>query len=505
MNKELVIQSSDGGADIALLENKRLVELHHEESSDNYLVGDVFLGRVRKVLPALNAAFIDIGHDKDAFLHYHDLGPDVKSFLKYVDLVKKHKLRDNNLEHFRFEPQIIKTGKIEDVLLPNQNIVVQIVKEPISTKGPRLTSLLTLSGRYLILMPFSESISISKKIRSRQERDRLEKIVKGVKPQKHGIIIRTNAENAKEADLVNDLKKLINDWDELVKEIVAGKNKLYSELDRTESILRDLMSDDFNRITVDNNKTLKQVKSFLSLIAPGKEDIVKLHKGEKSIFDALDVDKQIRSLFGKIVNLGGGAYLIIEHTEAMHVIDVNSGSKRSKEDNQEENALKINIDAANEIARQLRLRDMGGIVVVDFIDVKQQSNKKILQEKMQEIMTADRAKHTILPLTKFGLMQITRQRVRPELNLSSSEPCTECNGTGQVTKGVVVTEEIERVLRHTIGQSKLKKLIISVHPYVHAYLTKGFLSTIRKWSWKYKCRIRTKPVDGFMLNQYEIE
>ncbi len=504
MNKDLIIQTSDGGAEIALLEDRRLVELHHEEVDEDYLVGDIYLGRVRKVLPGLNAAFIDIGHEKDAFLHYLDLGPDVRSFSKYVDLVRRGRMKDTRLENFRFEPQIVKTGKIDEILAANQYIVVQIVKEPISTKGPRLTSQITLSGRYIILIPFSDALSLSKKIKLKTERDRLRKLVSELKPKNFGVIIRTNAEEAPDEEIRQDMEKLMRGWDNMIKELEEGKHKLHSEPGRKESILRDIMNDTFSRIMVDNPKVQKQLKTYVQQISPGQEDIVKLQKGDRPLFEQFDIDKQIRSLFGKIVNLGGGAYLIVEHTEAMHVIDVNSGSKRNKDDNQEGSALKINMEAAMEIARQLRLRDMGGIVIVDFIDMRSAANRKLVFDRFRDIMKDDRAKHTILPLTKFGLLQITRQRVRPEIILNTSEICPVCNGTGQVDRGINITEEIKRSIDYKIKKDHIKSLHLIVHPYVDAFLTKGLVSTRLKWMWEYKCRITIEDNSEFLLNQYEL-
>jgi ribonuclease G len=503
LSKELVIQSSSDGAEIALLEDKRLIELHHDSIEENFLVGDVYLGRIRKVIPSLNAVFVDIGHEKDAFLHYLDLGPDIRTFNRFVDLVKKGKYKDTRLANFRFEPQILKTGKIDEVFTPNQNVVVQIVKEPISTKGPRLSSQVSLSGRYIILIPFNDGVSLSKKIRTKAERDRLRKVMTGLKPKNFGLIIRTNAEGASLEELEQDLNKLMSDWDTLVHELAHGKAKLYSELDRTASLLRDLVNDSFTRIHVDNPTVYKQIKGYLAGIS-GVEDIVKQYKGDRPIFEQFDVDRQIKSLFNKIVNLGGGAYLIIEHTEAMHVIDVNSGSKRNREDDQEENAVRTNLEAGAEIARQLRLRDMGGIIVIDFIDMRKTSNRKLVYEKMKDIMKDDRAKNTVLPLTKFGLMQITRQRVRQEIIRDNLETCPVCNGTGQIAKGVLITQDIIHSIERSLKENTHKALSLKVHPYVYAYLTKGFISERVRWMLKFGKWVSIIPEESYTLNQYEI-
>lgn len=503
MSKELVIKSSSGGAEIALLDDRRLIELHHDSIEENFLVGDIYIGRVRKVIPSLNAAFVDIGHEKDAFLHYLDLGPEIKSFNRFIDLVKKGKFSDASLNGFRFEPQILKTGKIDEVFAPNQNVVVQIVKEPISTKGPRLSSQISLSGRFIILIPFNDGVSLSKKIRLKTERDRLKEIMTKFKPNNFGIILRTNAEGATEAELEQDLNKLKADWEGIVKELKAGNVKLYSEVDRTASLLRDLVNESFTRIFVDDPKVMKQVKGYLTGMS-GDEDIVKLYKGDKSIFDQFDIDRQIKSLFNKIVNLGAGAYLVIEHTEAMHVIDVNSGSKRSKDDDQEENALRTNIEAGVEIARQLRLRDMGGIIIIDFIDMRKAANKKAMFDKMKEVMKDDRAKNTVLPLTKFGLMQITRQRVRPEIVMDNLEPCPVCNGTGQINKGVLITHDIIHAIETSLKANTRTNIHLVVHPYVEAYLTKGLISERFKWMLHFRKWVHITSDENFALNKYEV-
>jgi len=503
LSKELVIKTSADGAEIALLDDRRLIELHHDSIEENFLVGDIYLGRVRKVIPSLNAAFVDIGHEKDAFLHYLDLGPEIRSFNRFIDLVKKGKFTEADLSNFRFEPQILKTGKIDEVFAANQNVVVQIVKEPISTKGPRLSSQISLSGRFIILIPFNDGVSLSKKIRLKTERDRLKNIMTALKPKGFGIILRTNAEGATEQELEQDLSKLKTDWEGIVKELIAGNVKLYSEVDRTATLLRDLVNESFTKIFVDDPKVVKQIKGYMNSIS-GNDDIVKLYKGDKPIFEQFDVDRQIKSLFNKIVNLGAGAYLVIEHTEAMHVIDVNSGSKRSKDDDQEENAMRTNLEAAAEIARQLRLRDMGGIIIIDFIDMRKAANKKMIYDRMKDTMKDDRAKNTVLPLTKFGLMQITRQRVRPEIVMDNLEPCPVCNGTGQINKGVLITHDIIHAIESSLVDNTRTNIHIKVHPYVEAYLTKGFISERTRWMFRFRKFVHIESDENFALNKYEV-
>ena len=506
MERELIIQSSSEGADIALSEGGKLVEFHHEKVSEQYVVGDIHLGTVKKILHGLNAAFVDIGHSRDAFLHYLDLGPNIQTQHKFFSRVLKEKNFSGRVEDFEKLPDIDKNGSISEILKPNQKIVVQIVKEPISTKGPRLSSQLSIAGRYLVLMPFSNSISISKKVSSNEERERLLKLMKSIRPNNFGLIVRTVAEGKSVADLDQDLRNLMAKWHTLVRNLRRQEKRLLGEMDKSASIVRDILNDSFTSILVDDDQLHEQLRNYISRIAPDKTDIVRYQQpNAKPLFQQYGIDRQIKSLFGKTVNLPSGAYLVIEHTEALHVIDVNSGSKRSKEVSQEENALRCNMDAAEEIARQLRLRDMGGIIVVDFIDMKQTQNRRQLMDHMVKLMKGDRAKHTILPLSKFGLMQITRQRVKPELNISTAEVCPVCKGTGEVTPMILVTDQMENSIQYHLEERQEKKIEIETHPYVHAYMTKGLLlSRVWKWRWKYKTWIVLNPNHNLQVNEFKI-
>lgn len=503
MEKDLVIQTSDKGAEIALLENKQLVELHTEKFANEFQVGDIYLGRVKKVLTGLNACFVDIGHKKDAFLHYLDLGPNIPSSLKFSELVTKKHIKNHDLSKFIFLPEIVKKGKINEVLSQGQKVIVQIVKEPISSKGPRLSSELAIPGRFIILIPFSNTIAISKKITSKQERSRLRKIIEGVKPKNYGVIVRTLAENKPESILHDDLNNLLDKWHTVYKNLQNEQPKLLGELDKMETILRDLLNDSFNKIVVDRHDFLTQLKDYIHQISPGQENIVKFHNKPEPVFNAYSINKQIKSLFGKTINMTGGAYIIIEHTEALHVIDINSGSKRNKEGSQEDNAVNTNIEAVIEIARQLRLRDMGGIIVLDLIDMRAASNRKIVFDKMKDVMKHDRAKHTVLPISKFGLMQITRQRVKPELNISTNEKCPMCLGSGEVNATIVITDEIENRLTYLLKEKPVKKISIICHPFVHAFLTKGLYSEKIKWMMKYKIWLKINADQNLPLSRYK--
>jgi ribonuclease G len=505
MNKELIINSSSSEVEIALLEDKFLVELNKEKNNNNYSVGDVYLGRVKKIMPGLNAAFVDVGYEKDAFLHYLDLGPQVKSLNKFSKMLQTNNAGQHpQLNSLELESDIEKTGKITQVLSSNQQVLVQIAKEPISTKGPRISSEISFAGRFLVLVPFSNRISISQKIKNTDERNRLKRLIQSIRPTNFGVIIRTVAENKKVAELDTDLRNLLEKWETLAKRIVTAKapQKIVSELDRTSAILRDLMNESFNNIHLSDAILYEDIKNYIRTIAPDKVDIVKLYKGKKNIFEHFGIDKQIKSSFGKTVTIKSGVYLIIEHTEAMHVIDVNSGHRVKKEKDQEANALDVNIEAATEIARQLRLRDMGGIIVIDFIDMHEGKNRRALFQKLRDEMDKDNAKHTILPPSKFGLVQITRQRVRPEMNVEILEKCPVCDGTGKIKPSIIIIDEIENNIRYLLNDQNEKYLKITLHPYLYAYLTKGLISLRWKWYARYKKWINVQPMVSHHLLEY---
>lgn len=488
MSNELIISATQDGCRIALLKDKTLVEFHQESEENKFTVGDIYLGMVKKVVPGLNAAFIDVGYDKDAFLHYLDLGPQFSSLQKFTKLVRAKKINGGRLDKFNSEPDIDKHGKIVQQLSKSQLIPVQIVKEPISTKGPRLSCELSLAGRYLVLVPFSNTVSVSKKITSSEERKRLLRLIQSIKPEKFGVIIRTVAENKEVAELDRDLRGLVTTWEEGMARLAVAqpRDKIIGELDKTSSLLRDLLNESFDSVQVDDRKMYEEIKAYIRTIAPDKEKIVRHYNGRAKIFEHFGIEKQIKSAFGTTVSLRNGGYLIIEHTEALHVIDVNSGNKSNREENQETTALSVNVEAAKEIARQLRLRDMGGIIVVDFIDMKSVENKKLIHKVMKEAMMDDKAKSTVLPLSKFGLMQITRERVRPQMNIITKETCPTCNGTGKITASILTSDLIEKNLEHLIVKQNEKNLVLAVHPYLHAYFTRGFPSRRMKWYMKYR-------------------
>lgn len=505
MSAELFVDVTPSELVIALLEDKRLVELRQEQSNVKFAVGDIYLGKVKKIMPGLNAAFVDVGYEKDAFLHYLDLGPQFQSLNKYLKLAKTKK-GSVSLHKFKPENDINKNGTISDVLTGGQEVLVQVAKEPISTKGPRLTSEISIAGRNLILIPFSDRVSVSQKIDSPEERSRLKRLLLSIKPKNYGVIIRTVAEGKKVAELDKELRTLVKRWEDSVARVrdVKIPGLVLGEVGRTSAILRDLLNPSFQSVYINDTEIFREVKEYVELIAPGREKIVKLYRGDAPLFDQFGIEKQVKALFGKTVSFKSGAYLIIEHTEALHVIDVNSGNRSRSSSDQETNAVEVNVSAAEEIARQLRLRDMGGIIVVDFIDMQTAEHRQRVFEKMKEAMDSDRTKHNILPLSKFGLMQITRQRVRPEMHIQTAEKCPVCKGTGEITPSVLFVDSLDNQLRFVVQEHKLKNLTLWVHPYIYAYLKKGFPSQVLRWKLDLGFGIKVKPSDSIAFLEFKI-
>ncbi len=503
MNKELIINAAPQGVEIAFLEDKKLVELHRENAHNPYGVGDLYLGKVKKLMPGMNAAFVDVGSEKDGFLHYSDLSPYAKSLLKFTQQNIEWKPEEPfDFSRFSIEPEIVKTGKVTEVLQGKPNILVQILKEPISSKGPRLSCEISIPGRFVVLTPFNDVVAVSRKIHSSEERRRLQKIIDAIKKKNFGVIVRTAAEGKNTAELHEDLNQLHEKWRQIQQNLksAAAPAKILSEQDKTTSLLRDLLSADFNRIVVNDKSIFQDTKTYIQRVAPEKADIVTFYQNGSPIFDSFGVTKQVKASFGKTVSLNSGAYLIIEHTEALHVIDVNSGYKNVGA-TQEENSLQTNLEAAQEIARQLRLRDIGGIIVVDFIDMKLQENKKKLHEAMEQFMTGDRARHSILAISKFGLMQITRQRMKPEIDIKTDEECPACRGTGKISSTLLLEDEIHKNLEYLLTHGH-KHLTLVLHPMFFAYLTKGLPSIRMKWSIRYKHWIRLKADNNMHLTAF---
>lgn len=483
MKSELVVDVQQEDVSIALLEDGRLVSLQKESRNIAYAVGDLYLAKVKKIMPGLNAAFLDVGYEKDAFLHYLDLGPQFSTYSRFIKEAMEDKKKVPNISKFKPDPDIPKQGSISDVIQPGQQLLVQIAKEPISSKGPRLTTEISFTGRFMVLMPFGDKISISQKIKSTEEKIRLRQLVSSIKPKGFSVIVRTSAENKRVAELNHEMRTLVKYWEDSIAKMQRSQSPalIFEEESRMVSVIRDIFSPTFENIYVNEAEAFTQIQNYVGLIAPERKDIVKIYAKDVPIFDHFNITRQIKSSFGKTVSFKSGAYIIIEHTEALHVIDVNSGNRSKASNDQETNALDVNLKAADEIARQLRLRDMGGIIVIDFIDMNKAEHRQTLYEHMKEIMANDRARHNILPLSKFGLMQITRQRVRPALDITTTESCPSCFGKGEVQPSILFTDKLEKKLEYLVTSLKIKKFNLYIHPYVEAYVKKGVFSIYGRW------------------------
>ena len=506
MTSEVIIDVQPKKISIALLEDKSLVEYQDEPRTASFSVGNIYVAKVKKLMPGLNACFVDVGFERDAFLHYLDLGTQFSSYEKYLKQVQSDRKKLFPFNKATRLPDLKKDGSVQNTLKVGQEVLVQIVKEPISTKGPRLTCDLSFAGRYMVLIPFYDKVSVSSKIKKGEERTRLKQLIQSITPKNFGVIVRTSAEGKRVAELDAEMKVLLSRWDEAIKQVqktTARPQLVFEETSRAVALLRDLFNPSYDGIYVNDDDILTQIKDYAGIIAPEKVGIVKKYTGTVPIFDNFNVTKQIKSSFGKTVNYKRGAYLIIEHTEALHVVDVNSGNRTRSENGQEQNALEVNLGAADELARQLRLRDMGGIIVVDFIDMNLAEDRQMLYERMCKNMQKDRARHNILPLSKFGLMQITRQRVRPAMDVNVEETCPTCFGKGKIKSSILFTDQLESKIDRLVNKIGISKFKLHVHPYVAAYINSGFVSIKRQWQMKYGFGVRIVASEKLAFLQYE--
>ena len=506
MTSEVIIDVQPKEISIALLEDKQLVEYQNERREASFSVGNIYVAKVRKLMPGLNACFVDVGYEKDAFLHYLDLGTQFSSYEKYLKQVQSDRKRLYPIQKATRQPELPKDGSVQNTLQVGQEVMVQVVKEPISTKGPRLTCELSFAGRYIVLIPFGDKVNVSSKIKRGEERSRLKQLIQSIKPKNFGVIVRTVAEGKRAAELDQEMKILLKRWEEAITKVQKTQQRpqlVFEEESRAVALLRDLFNPTYDAICINDETIYNQVRDYVGLIAPEKQDIVRHYTGTIPIFDNYGVTKQLKSGFGKTVNYKHGAYLIIEHTEAMHVVDVNSGTRVKKENGQEANALETNLGAADELARQLRLRDMGGIIVVDFVDMNLAEDRQLLYERMCKNMQKDRARHNILPLSKFGLMQITRQRVRPAMDVNVEEDCPTCFGTGKIKSSILFTDQLESKIDRLVNKIGIRKFYLHVHPYVAAYINQGMVSLKLRWQMKYGLGVRIIPSQKLAFLQYE--
>ncbi|MBQ0115299.1 MAG: Rne/Rng family ribonuclease [Bacteroidales bacterium] len=507
MKSELVVNVTPTDISTALLEDGRLMSLQRESRDASYAVGNLYIAKVKKLMPGLNAAFVNVGHEKDAFLHYLDLGSQFNTYSKYVKSVRENKSKTPpSISTLRLTNDIDKHGTVSDVLTQGMELIVQVAKEPINTKGPRLTTEITFTGRFLVLIPFNDKISVSQKIKDHAEKTRLRRLIESIKPKNFGVIIRTSAENKRAAELNSEMDVLVKCWEDAVAKFQYSEapSLLYEEDSRAVGEIRDIFNPDFESINVNDAEVFEQLHNYVSLIAPDRSDIVKLYSDDMPIFDKFSITRQIKSSFGKTVSFRSGAYIIIESTEALHVIDVNSGNRSKSSTDQESNALNVNLLAAEEIARQLRLRDMGGIIVIDFIDMAKAEHRQQLYEHMRTLMAKDRARHNILPLSKFGLMQITRQRVRPALDIVTAETCPSCGGTGEIQPSLLFTDTLQDKIDYLINSLHVRNFVMYVHPYVDAYLKKGLISEYTRWKMKFGHKFKIRPDQSLAYLEYKV-
>jgi len=491
MKSELIVDVQSDEIAIALTEDDRLMEVNVESKTQaNFAVGNIYYGRVKKVMPALNAVFVDVGYEKEAFLHYLDLGPQFLTLEKFTQFAVQDKNRKPLMTKTPQQKEVGKQGSIAEVCRVGQEILVQVAKEPINTKGPRLTAEISLAGRNIVLIPFGDKVMVSNKIRSEAERSRLKQLVQAIKPEKFGVIVRTVAEGKRVAELDAELRLLVKRWEDTVARLQKAKpvSLVAEEIGRTIGVIRDIFTPDFTAIHVNDADMYEEVKSYVSLISPESEKNVKLYTDNQPIFDHFQITRQMKTGLGHTVGFKNGGYLIMERTEALFSIDVNSGSKKLGLD-QEDNAFRCNMLAADEIYHQLRLRDIGGIIIVDFIDMDSAEHRQQLFEHMRQLMKRDRARHNVLQLSKFGLMQITRQRVRPVVEVDVQEECPVCHGKGRIQPSILFTDTLDEhieLYKSHFGRG----LRLYVHPFVYAYATRGFFLTNLRMKWLRRYGVR---------------
>ena len=514
MKSELIVDVQPQEIAIALTEDNRLQEISREKrDTDNFAVGNIYYGRVKKVMPALNAVFVDVGHEKEAFLHYLDLGSQFLTLRDFTTKAVSDRRKMPSMTRIQHKGDVGKEGQIADYLKIGDLLLVQISKEPINTKGPRLTAEISIAGRNMVLIPFAEKVMVSSKIKRESERSRLKQLVQSIKPQGYGVIVRTVAEDKRVAELDNELRILVKRWEDTVKtlqkpaEIPAETDKkpkdaevrlISEELGRTIGIIRDLFSPEFASIQVNDDAIYEEVRQYVELIAPESVKIVKKYKATEPIFDKYDITRQMKTGLGRTVGFKNGGYLVIDRTEALYAIDVNTGSKKIFEDH-EENAFQYNMLAADEIVHQLRLRDIGGIIIIDFVDMDSKEHQEQLYKHMSDLMSRDRARHNVLPLSKFGLMQITRQRVRPAVEVNVTEVCPMCLGKGKVQPTILFTEQLEEQIAY-MRQHFGRGIRVHLHPYVYSYVVRGsiFSRLSTKWFNRYGVRVVENQALGLL-------
>lgn len=489
--REIFINSTMTETRVALLEDGELVELFVELPENERMVGDIYLGRVVNVVRGMRAAFVDIGHEQDAFLHFSDIGDTLAEYGAYLDL-----------DSAEIETQ---SQSRRPIPREGQEILVQIIKEPINKKGCRVTTEISLPGRFFVLVPYSDIIGVSKRISSYKEKRRLKNLARELRPKGFGIIIRTVAEGKDEKLLRNDLENLLKTWRQIEKKLRTTRppSLVYKDLGMTSSVIRDLFTSDVSKVVVDSEKLYKQIVKYLKDVAPQLIERIELYKEEKPIFDYFGIEKEIEKSLARKVWTKSGGYIIFDHTEALVAIDVNSGKYLGRGDH-DTNSLKINLEAAREIARQLRLRDIGGIIVIDFIDMVDPQNRRILYEEFKKELKKDRAKSSISPISEFGLIEMTRERIRPSWVFAYSEPCPTCGGSGRVPSKSAILTQLERSIKRIKANMGERSLLVEAHPEVAHFLTSGLRSPIRRLMWKYWIKLEVKANESIGRDEIRI-
>jgi ribonuclease G len=535
MKKEIIINSTANEIRIAITEESKLAELFVETPEKERLVGDIYVGKVAKVMPGIQAAFINVGLPQDAFLHFSDIGASLGQYNAMlgedseIDTEADEEEEESRQSLPRSIPQptnggtaiaTVETPAVKTVdrhdhrprydrqrrhvnLNKGQDIIVQVTKEPVGKKGVRVTTEVSLPGRFLVLLPFDGKVGISKKISSFKEKRRLRKLVRSILPPSFGVIVRTNAENQDEKVFLQDLEALLTTWREIEKTVKEESSPalLYKDMATTSSVIRDLFSEDVQRVVIDNKKLFKEIKTYVKLVSPQMVEKIEYYGKKEPIFDVYGVEKEIVTTLARKVWLKSGGYIILDHTEAMTVIDVNSGRYAAKQD-QELNSLKTDLEAAREICRQLRLRDLGGIIVIDFIDIVEEKNKKKVYDELKKEFRKDRAKVTVLPMTEFCLVQITRQRIRQSIIHSFTEPCPVCGGSGLIQSKTTIVSQIERWIRRFKSESREFRLILRVHPSIAQHLMDGTISRLTKIKLRFFVRIKLEEDKTLAIDEF---
>ncbi len=496
MKKEILINSTDYETRVALLEDGKLVELQVERPDTDRMVGDIYKGRIKTVLPGMQAAFVDIGLERAAYLHSSDIGKDYGRRFE----------TDEDEEEAPAE--IVRKRRrvgIEKVLKDGQEVLIQVIKEPISTKGPRVATEISIPGRFVVLVPDDDHIRVSKRISSWPERKRLKKILEPLRPEGFGLICRTEAEGMNESDFRNDIKRLLRLWGKLKKKADSEKapSLIHKEAEMLTGMIRDVLTDDVEKVLVDTRKDYKRLGSYIRSIAPKLKNRIQLYKGMRPLFDMYSLEAEIEKMLERKVWIKKGAYLIIDQTEAMVTIDVNTGRFVGSK-NQEDTIFRTNIDAAREAARQIRLRDIGGLIICDFIDMYSRENRRRLYDEFQNAFRHDRAKRAIAPVTDFGIIEMTRERVRPSHLHALSDPCPHCDGLGRVLSRDTMATKIERWFMRARADGKFRQFHLVVSPRMAEALCDNGTNRISRMMKAHKFKINVVrdavvPVDDYKV------